>query len=440
MTDLSTDALPNALEIARRPDAVRYFASGSNRSGEVRGLGRVELNVGVSALEVTARATRDYPLNDGTVARCSVALPVFDELLELPEASALFVDSGAFSEVCFHPTSRRTSSGFAKSCQCVDRSRPQVVRPMDAQTWSRVIGFQCRVAGRLGERAYIVAPDRVACQRTTLERLERHANALRQMSALGANILVPVQRGELDLVAFFRRACDLIGILGEAIPAIPMKKAATSLEDLVAFVAEVQPRAIHLLGLGPKSRRWPRVIAALRAIAPDMEILADSVILRSIVGRTNGPSKGPRALTAAMDRVEAANPELDPAEARARAIQLLADTPAPSTEDAQPEQKDLECPSLAEHAAPAPFPSGGAPDAAPSTRTFPRPPRRPNRLRLRSSRSRTPRSIARAPRRFAGRSPASSTTVSRSGPPPTLGSSVSSPGPSDASRSSRSRR
>lgn len=310
---------PQSLAVAIRPDGVEYFASGSNRRGEIRGLGRCGIAVGVCASEVLARAARPLPFTPGVLAKHDRG-----ELLDELEAHGgpVFVDSGAFSEVTFG-----------------DRG-PEVVRPMHDAQWRRILAFYGVAAQRLGDRVALVTPDRVGCQRTTLERLARYSRDLGHLLAYSrARLLVPVQQGAVPMATFYRQSRAALTSWGgdsprfdsRIVPALPMKKDATALPDLLAFIRDARPRAVHLLGIGPRSRRWTAVLEAIRSVDADVAISSDSVILRSLVGRTNGRGGGPRPLTRAMDLVLEAHPLLEGHEVRARAIQLLAPEPERSS-------------------------------------------------------------------------------------------------------------
>ena len=300
-----------------RDERVTYFASGSNRTGEIRGLDRAGLHLGICALEVTRKAVQRWGALD---------MPrLVDAVRELlgTEHSRIFVDSGAFSEVRF------------------GAQGPEVVRPMGRAEWSKVFGLYAALAGSMGlrDRLYLVAPDRVGCQATTLDRLREWGFDLRTLALNGASILIPVQKGGRGMADFYRAELEAVLdgdtsplVVDQMLPAIPMKKDATSVEELRAFVREVQPRRIHLLGIGPRSRRFEAALAAVVEEAPGCEVLCDSVALRSLVGRSNGAGGGPRALTAAMDEIQAAAPELDAQEARARAIVSIAGEPEPELE------------------------------------------------------------------------------------------------------------
>ncbi len=105
-----------------------------------------------------------------------------------------------------------------------------------------------------------MAPDRIGDQEHTLALLTKHAGRLAELSALGARILVPIQKGLRTQAEFH---ADVSAVLDfEFVRAVPRKKSATTLAELRDFVAEVRPRAIHLLGMGRRTRtrgrRWPR--------------------------------------------------------------------------------------------------------------------------------------------------------------------------------------
>lgn len=252
------------------PDEERYFVSGSNHAGEIRGLARVGQNVGVAAPEVNEAAVK--------------------ELLELAGLDTkVFVDSGAFSEVEFGPAG------------------PQITHPMSAADWDKVFALYVRLGAGLRHQLYVVAPDCVAHQKESLERLERYAPRVKALHALGVNVILPVQKGALPMIEFASKAVDLLGFL--PIFGIPSKKDATTLQEVLDFVMHF-PRTcavrFHLLGLGVYGDRYEDAVGFINAYLPFAEVFADSVRITALVGRKNGRGGGPRPLTAARDVVIAA--------------------------------------------------------------------------------------------------------------------------------------
>lgn len=260
-------------------DPAAYFASGSNHAGEIRAFGDIGHDIGVSAREIGPAAERELMALAGTDVQ-------------------VFVDSGAFSEVRF------------------DADGPRVVAPMGHDEWRRVLALYGRLAIRLGDQLHIVAPDRVGDQAVTLERLQRYRNDLQLLSRLGVRVLLPVQRGALTQAAFYREAVKLLGF--HPVPALPCKKAASSVFDVFDFVREVKPPTVHLLGLGIRNRRAADYLEACRNGRADVQVQLDSVVITAMVGRTNGRAGGPRRLTAASDL----------AVALSRGVTRLADTAA----------------------------------------------------------------------------------------------------------------
>lgn len=253
---------------------IRYFASGSNHPGEIVGLARVGIDVGVAIHEL-------HSAGENAIV----------EAVQL--GARVFVDSGAFSEIGFGPTG------------------PFVAKRIADKEWRSRLSAYVRLAARCGSSLFVVAPDMVAFQAETLERMERFGSYVRDAAAHGANVLVPVQKGAMPMAAFWARACEVLGVSSaRLVAAIPMKKDATSTAELVTFLETARPARVHLLGLGPKSPRFAEVVKAARRACPGVELFCDSVLITSLVGRTNGRGGAPRPLTAALDAVSA---ELDEA-------------------------------------------------------------------------------------------------------------------------------
>lgn len=245
---------------------VVFFASGSNHSGEIRALSLVPgANVGVVAEYVDRKHEAAY-----------------EELERFVETGRkVFVDSGAFAEVEF-------------PCGV-----PTIVKPLGDAHWQRVFQVYRDVALTHGENAYVVAPDCVAHQERSLERLSQYAAQMRDIYDLCATVLVPLQKGALSLTEYQTKAAAILGF--EFTPSIPMKKDATKPAELLAFVAEARPASIHLLGLGVDTLKAQRLFKAIREIVPACRISCDACLLMRWVGKFNGPGGGPRRYTALND-------------------------------------------------------------------------------------------------------------------------------------------
>lgn len=249
-------------------DGVTYFNSGSNHAGEIRGLALTGNDVGICAAEVGEEALAELELYAGGMLN-------------------VFVDSGAFSEVGF------------------PGGRPTIVAPISEAEWAERLAMYKRLGRALRSQLWPVAPDCVAHQAETLARLKRWAPEIRELAALGCNVIVPVQKGELSMVEFSYAAERILG-RGPWVWGIPMKKDATTLAELEHFASSLHtgsPSRVHLLGLGRKSPRFVEAISAVRLVSPLTGISCDSVRITALVGRTNGPGGKPRALTAARDAV-----------------------------------------------------------------------------------------------------------------------------------------
>lgn len=203
-----------------------FFASGTNRTGEIKGMAAVGQDIGVAAPEIIGRA------------------PAEAELHKLAGTDVnVFCDSGAFSEVEF------SAEGVS------------VVKPITDADWNRILGLYERLADSLHEQVFVVAPDMVGNQDVTLERLARYRDRLAAIVARGARLLVPVQKGALSQAAFAAKVDEVLAGI-DWLPAMPCKKSATTAAELGAFLAaRPQTRHVHLLGLGVTNREAPAYLA-----------------------------------------------------------------------------------------------------------------------------------------------------------------------------------
>lgn len=232
-----------------------YFASGSNLAGELRGFDDIGHPVGVTL----ARLRRSGDSFKWTNRILNAA--AWNEIARLH--GLLFMDSGAFCEV--------------------DGETLEIVAPISDSDWLERLAQYRAAALMLGGRLHVVAPDCVAHQELTLERLDRYQGHVRELIKLGANVLVALQGGALNPIDFYVRCLRVLGVPRHAvIPAFPMAKARGAEEALLNFIYAVQPRAIHLLGVRPSQVEG--LIARAAALKP-LQISTDSCALN---GGANG--------------------------------------------------------------------------------------------------------------------------------------------------------
>lgn len=266
------DEVPG-FQVERHPDASgggvlnsgleRYFASGCNTEGEVRGCLSARHHLGTCLADLT---------EGGEAA-------LVEWLKEEMETwgkrgqwlwQRVFIDSGAFGETDF-----------------VD-GRPVVARPISPAEWSQRLERTWHIARVGGPRLHVVTPDRVADQDYTLALLEVFRPWLLQLRLLGTRLIVPVQKGPgFTMAAFTRECARLLGPLAEGcIWGVPSKKDATSLEDLACFARELPVgSALHFLGMGPHSPRYPEALRVVEAAVPGVQVWSDSVRLKALAGQ-----------------------------------------------------------------------------------------------------------------------------------------------------------
>jgi hypothetical protein len=323
-------------------DEQLYFPSGANHAGELRGFLEMGCNVGFSVPELGEEAfaelkeqARMWNLVREPATGGVRALAPIDTAWRAPYP-LLFGDTGAFGEIEFGAYG------------------PEVVAPITEEDWEHRLQVLLMVAGWWGSSFFAVAPDQVGSQEETLARLRRYRQHVLDLRALGANIIVPVQRGRLDLWSFWREARGTLDLPPPAedlpdeglIAGITGNKDATSPEELELFamarVGELAqttdpedlerlftrppPLMFHLLGCGPRNPRYPVLVQAIKRACPWAAIFSDACRLRAMTGRPGRDGrKSPRLLTQVQDEVLAEG-ELDgtadvKAEALERALQ-----------------------------------------------------------------------------------------------------------------------
>lgn len=241
-----------------------YFISGASAWSDLRGLLRISAPLGVSLAELSPEGLREL-----LAARHRPLLRVF-------------VDSGAFAEV--------TRAG-------------EMVAPISRDEWRRRVAVMLRIARAFGDRAWIVAPDRVGHQQETLARLAAFARPMRTARRLGARVIVPIQLGAMAPAAFDRTAAAILGF-DDFSRGIPGNKVAMPVHVLEAFLRERRAPAVHLLGMGPRNVRYQAMVDVLRRFVPGAEVTCDSNAFSAVTGRTNGADDGPRMLTSWQDGME----------------------------------------------------------------------------------------------------------------------------------------
>lgn len=257
------NAILDRVLIEPRPPWV-VFASGLTR-GQFWGFAELGYGVGFSLAECKTE-------------KClGPTLVELVRMLHTPYAGApVLVDSGAVAEI------------DPKTCRLKEGQKP-----IGPRAWDHRMDQYLEIATALGATAWLIAPDKVCDQRTSIKRFERQVPRLRKMAKLGAVIVLPLQPGPLSLFDLDRRLSKMLRVSrrpcavypgSQVIPAVPMRRAGkgtiTPLSDLLVYLRQRKPPAIHLLGMGPNNRLLSSVLVAIERAVPGIRVSIDAALVR----------------------------------------------------------------------------------------------------------------------------------------------------------------
>lgn len=295
------EALPSAPRAGGtevdRPSAaqVMVFRSGANRPADIQGYLRAGRAPGFVIGELKGAARKvavDAAIDGRPMLVDSGALPAFNAGKQLTDAD--FTHVMTQYNLLLHAAERRANIRRL--------SDPLTPEPE-----------------RFNNAFHLVMPDVVGDQAETARVQELFAPEMRDLYDQGATLVVPLQRGERSLADEYRRVDDLLEDERGWIPAIPGNKKAVPEDELLQFVKEAKPEAIHLLGIGNETELARLRQEINKAAGYDVQVTADATKLRSQTERI--------AKAQAEEREKLVGPEASPVdvygarrESRARAI------------------------------------------------------------------------------------------------------------------------
>jgi hypothetical protein len=133
---------------------------------------------------------------------------------------------------------------------------------------------------------------------------------MKQLRKAGANIIVPIQKGDMTMAAFDAAVTKTLGF-DDYVRGIPLCKDATSLDELTAFAATLDAGTkMHLLGKGPRSVDYMNHSGrnagtmtpgydTCMAVVAHLDVTCDSVRITALAKRGKSPGK----LTVSQDRL-----------------------------------------------------------------------------------------------------------------------------------------
>ncbi|TXG99926.1 MAG: hypothetical protein E6R08_00400 [Nevskiaceae bacterium] len=189
-----------------RPEVIRY-GSGASAFWDFLGYRKAGAPVGITAIEIgpdVIEVARDYAAAGGKV----------------------FLDSGAFSAL---------SEG----------------RVLDFEREVFPIYEAMMADGKGASQMLVVMPDRIGDPAGSLELQRKYAADIRRWMDLGIEAMFPIQATGQRAIEWFRTIEELVDHR-EFVTGIPSNACAWTMDQVLHFAKAVQPKRMHLLGLGKK--------------------------------------------------------------------------------------------------------------------------------------------------------------------------------------------
>lgn len=249
---------------------VEYFPSALGAIAELEGFTNANQNLGVTLSRVSPDK---ISFISSTVARWLMVGP-------RNEYQLLFADSGAFTEV--------------------DGETLEVINPIDYDTWRLILGSYIALANKWGNKLYPVAPDRLGDATYSHKLFDTHADLLKKIDKLNANMIIPIQGSPKTILSDFDKIVKMVkkhGIKNWILGFPATRKSPYKLEHLEELLSNrlFDLNGIHILGKSPNAhdwQHWADLIASYNAQYRrkangwnDLKISADATRLPAVVGR-----------------------------------------------------------------------------------------------------------------------------------------------------------
>lgn len=242
-----------------------YFASGLHQPSEVKAFATLGIPPGTAA-SVYLSKTGKHRYMRQPLKRSIVIDRVYREL-------PVFVDSGAYS---IGVAQRKFDQGKSKI-------KPT---PLD---WKKVfeiyeylsIGYIEREGWYAYDEKkfypiYFVAPDVIGDPISTLRLIEQYADEIKKLCTYTSNyIIVALHHSpQMTMIEFDRHVSQIIG--DRWVRGYPMVKGVTQIDDFIDHLVEIQPKRLHLLGLGYLGDNYRPFMEAILCHVPNSFVSMDS--------------------------------------------------------------------------------------------------------------------------------------------------------------------
>jgi hypothetical protein len=243
---------------------VRRYASGLSR---------------ISDLKAGGRAAGGLDLRGVGVDVGELSKPAIEALADavLRARAALFIDSGAFS--AFRRGLKSGVDGmvtldfdailqrYDDILEAISDANPEELSP-----------------GSEYPQPLLVMPDIVGDQAGSIELVAKYRDWMKaQAASQTALMIIPIQVGKLSMADAYREIVKNLGS-DNFIVGVPSNERAVSPEEFTAFLSEIKPRAVHILGAASDAKLNPRLSQIVASgMADQIEVTADASPIRSAI-------------------------------------------------------------------------------------------------------------------------------------------------------------
>lgn len=128
------------------------------------------------------------------------------------------------------------------------------------------------------ENILLVAPDAVGDQEGSYTLLCQHKALILKLHSMGAKVMVPMQKGPLELTAHYQRCKGLLNF--DFVVGLPSNAEAISRAEVLTFIKDIKPGQAHFLGCSERA-----LIHEAQFISQSTQFSCDATRIRQQLGK-----------------------------------------------------------------------------------------------------------------------------------------------------------